>query len=100
MYALLFPGAGQIYNGKYLKAACIVTLEALSLWRYSENSDTYANYDETIHPLGKHRYLEKRNKYVWWAAFLYLYGFLDAVVDAHLYPFDQVMEEDLESDSQ
>lgn len=98
MYALLFPGAGQMYNEKYLKAGLLVTLEALALWRYSENSDLYETYDESTHSLGKGRYLEKRNKYVWWAAFLYIYGFLDAVVDAHLHPFDQVMEEDLESE--
>jgi hypothetical protein len=100
MYALLFPGAGQLYNGRYLKAAFILSLEGISIWRYSENANSYANFDESIHTLGKHRYLEKRNKYIWWAAFLYLYGFLDAVVDAHLYPFDQVMEEDLEVNNQ
>ena len=98
MYALLFPGAGQVYNGKFLKAGLLVTLEVLALWRYSENSQLYETYDESTHSLGKGRYLEKRNKYVWWAAFIYIYGFLDAVGDAHLHPFDQVMEEDLEAE--
>jgi len=28
--------------------------------------------------------------------FIYIYGLLDAVVDAHLEPFETVMEEDLE----
>ena len=43
-----------------------------------------------IDPLNK-RYLEKRNKYAWWVIFIYFYSMIDAMVDAHLSPFDQVM---------
>lgn len=102
-WALTFPGAGQVYNGKVFKAALILSLEALTIWRWVENGNQYNTYkqdDDTNFPLGKHRYLEKRNKYAWWAGFIYLYGFLDAVVDAHLHPFDQVMSEELESTPQ
>ena len=40
-------------------------------------------------------YLEKRNKYVWWIGFIYIYGLIDAIVDAHLHPFEDVMAEEL-----
>jgi len=95
MYALLFPGGGQVYNGRYAKAVMIVGLEVLAYWRFSVNSDSYRNYDDGF-ALPRHRYLEKRNKYAWWVGFIYIYGLLDAVVDAHLQSFDAIMSEDLE----
>jgi len=95
IYALLFPGGGQIYNGRYAKAVMIVGLEALAYWRFSVNSDSYRNYNDG-YSLPAHRYLEKRNKYAWWVGFIYIYGLLDAVVDAHLQSFDAIMSEDLE----
>ena len=91
----LIPGAGQAYNGKYLKAVLIFGIEVAAVWRFDENRQSYKTYDEN-YALPKYRYLEKRNKYAWWIFFTYVYGFLDAVVDAHLAPFDEVMQEDLE----
>ena len=35
--------------------------------------------------------IEKRNKYAWWVGFIYVYGMIDALVDAHLSPFTEVM---------
>lgn len=95
LYALLFPGGGQVYNGRYGKAVMIVGLEVLASWRFSVNRNNFRNYNDG-YPLPRHRYLEKRNKYAWWVGFIYIYGLLDAVVDAHLQSFDAVMSEDLE----
>ncbi len=92
----LIPGAGQAYNGKYIKAGIILSAEIAAVWRFSENRQAYNNYDENSTG-SKSRYMEKRNKYGWWIFFTYVYGMLDAVVDAHLAPFDEVMQEDLES---
>ena len=39
----------------------------------------------------------ERNKYAWWMFFIYVYGMLDAVVDAHLNTFNAVMTEEIES---
>ena len=41
----------------------------------------------------KHRYLEKRNKYAWWLAIIYIYGMIDSIVDANLSEFNQLMDE-------
>lgn len=82
----ILPGGGQIYNGKYLKAGIIITLESLAIWQSIENGKNYNidNLNDT--------YLKDRNKYAWWAFFAHIYGLLDAVVDSHLEPFNEIME--------
>ena len=37
----IMPGGGQIYNGKYLKAGIIITLESLAIWQSIENGHNY-----------------------------------------------------------
>ena len=100
-YAALIPGGGQAYNGRLIKALAVVAFEGLALGSWLENADLYDSYDpddDTRFPLGKHRYLEKRNKYAWWAGFIYVYGMIDALVDAHLSPFTEVMGSSMESE--
>ena len=58
----------------------------------------YKHFENKDYPLRKRRYLEKRNKYAWWIGFIYVYGMIDAVVDAHLYQFENLMESQLESE--
>jgi len=97
-WALVFPGAGQLYNGKIAKAIFILGMESLALSAWQRNAWKVNHYDENNtqdFPLSAHRYLEKRNKYAWWSGFIYIYGLLDAVVDAHLQSFDAVMNEEL-----
>lgn len=85
----IIPGGGQIYNGKYLKAGIIITLESLAIWQSIENGKNYniENSNDT--------YLINRNKFAWWVFFIHIYGMFDAVVDSHLEPFDQIMEGDV-----
>jgi hypothetical protein len=96
-YFSLIPGMGQVYNGKLLKSAIVIGLEIAAYNAWNENKDFYNNFKDT-YPLPKHRYLEKRNKYAWWIGFIYVYGMIDAVVDAHLYQFENLMESQLESE--
>ncbi len=98
LWALVFPGAGQLYNGKIAKAIFILGMESLALSAWRRNAWNVRHYDENNDkdfPLSAHRYLEKRNKYAWWSGFIYIYGLLDAVVDAHLQSFEAVMNEEL-----
>ncbi|MBC8323439.1 MAG: hypothetical protein H8E70_07725 [Candidatus Marinimicrobia bacterium] len=97
LYGAMFPGAGQVYNGRWFKAVMILSLEGASIYQWSLNGDIYKNYESGNYGLRKHRYLEKRNKFAWWTVFIYVYGMLDAVVDAHLNPFKSVMAENIES---
>ena len=96
--ALAFPGGGQLYNGKIIKAGLILAGEVIAIVNWYNNSQLYSSYDadnDAEYPLPKHRYLEKRNKSVWWIGFIYIYGLIDAIVDAHLHPFEDVMAEEL-----
>jgi len=97
-YYSLIPGLGQIYNGKWIKSAMIVGLEIAAYDAWTENRDIYNDFENKDYPLRKRRYLEKRNKYAWWIGFIYVYGMIDAVVDAHLYQFENLMESQLESE--
>ena len=92
----VIPGGGQIYNGKLFKALSLVVLEGMAYNSWLENSAIYKDYDTDDYPLRKHRYLEKRNKYAWWVGFIYVYGMIDAVVDAHLSLFNDVMASPIE----
>ena len=71
-------------------------LESFAIYYWLENAKFYRDYDSINKPLSKNRYLEKRNKYAWWVIFIYFYSMIDAMVDAHLSPFDQVMNTAIE----
>ena len=92
----LVPGGGQFYNQKYIKGSLVMGLETLALYSWLENSKIYKNYDSEEYSLRQNRYLEKRNKYAWWVIFLYFYSMIDAMVDAHLSPFDDIMSTSIE----
>jgi len=96
-YWSLVPGLGQAYNGKWVKSISIVGLELAAYNAWNKNKNYYKNYKDTYH-LSKHRYLQKRNKYAWWIGFIYVYGMIDAVVDAHLNNFDHLMASPLKSE--
>lgn len=93
--ALMFPGGGQFYNGETIKGALLVGITIGSAYFYADNANKYDNYSGTDSVI-KQDYLEQRNKYGWWIGFVYIYGLLDAIVEAHLHPFKEVMNEDLE----
>ena len=95
-YLSAIPGAGQLYNGKLLKGSLVLALEAAAMYSWFENAEIYRDYDSVDKPLPKNRYLEKRNKYAWWVIFIYFYSMIDAMVDAHLSPFDQIMNTRIE----
>ncbi|MEE9166236.1 MAG: DUF5683 domain-containing protein [Candidatus Neomarinimicrobiota bacterium] len=86
LYSLI-PGGGQVYNGKYLKAILILSAELYVAYQFRENRVAYRDWTEDS-DLPKHRYREKRNKYAWWAGFIYVYNLVDALVDSHLSSFD------------
>ena len=92
-YYSLFPAGGQVYNKKFKKALVIISIEILAYRAWQNNIHIYNNYENNQYPLRKHRYLEKRNKYAWWLAIIYIYGMIDSIVDANLSEFNQLMDE-------
>ena len=96
-YLSAVPGGGQLYNGKILKGSLVFALESFAIYSWLENAKIYRDYDSINKPLSKNRYLEKRNKYAWWVIFIYFYSMIDAMVDAHLSPFEQIMNTRIEN---
>ena len=96
-YWSLVPGLGQAYNEKWVKSISIVGLEYAACAAWNKNKNYYNNYKDTYH-FSEHKYLQKRNKYAWWIGFIYVYGMIDAVVDAHLHNFDHLMASPLKSE--
>ena len=91
-YYSIIPGMGQVYNGKIVKSAFFICLEATAYFSWSENRNKYINFDQNNFPLSKNTYLKKRNKYAWWIGIIYAYSIIDAIVDAHLHPFSLLMK--------
>ena len=89
----LIPAGGQVYNKKFKKELVIISIEILAYRAWQKNIHIYNNYENNQYPLRKHRYLEKRNKYAWWLAIIYIYGMIDSIVDANLSEFNQLMDE-------
>ena len=67
----LIPGAGQLYNQKYLKGMLIFSSEAALIRNISLYS---AN-------------ITMRNSLMWWAIGIYVFNIVDAYVDAELSTF-------------
>ena len=97
-YAFLFPGGGQLYNRKYLKGVILFGAEIYAGMKFNEYRIDYRNYNDGME-FQKKEYLVKRNKSAWWIGFIYIYGLIDAIVDAHLQSFNEIMSEDLKQSS-
>ena len=69
----LIPGLGQIYNDHYIKSAAFLLAGS---YAYSKRIEFSSSGE-----------LGRRNTYSWWLFGLYVWGILDAYVDAHLSTF-------------
>jgi len=98
--SLLYPGWGQLYNGKYLKALVVFATESTLLSMiYTESrqaSRAYADHLATPNPIVAERlyaeyerHFNRRDSLIWWTAGLVLFSLADAYVDSHLITFDE-----------
>ncbi|MBC8345973.1 MAG: hypothetical protein ISR82_00705 [Candidatus Marinimicrobia bacterium] len=97
--AMMFPGGGQFYNGQPIKGSLLIGAVLAAGFLYTDYAIKYKNYDGND-AAEKATYLKLRNKYGWWVGFVYIYGLLDAIVEAHLHPFNEIMSEDLTQSKQ
>jgi len=100
--ALLLPGAGQLYNGRYGKFGMLwmaLGSSTASIFFRQEMVDYFQNrlknakQEENNQELSQLEqditfYRKSRNQYFWGITLLYLYSIGDAVVDAVLNDFD------------
>jgi hypothetical protein len=102
--ALVFPGLGQVYNERPLKAAIAFGVE---MFYYSQIYFEYRNAERerlerdrfepgspewNEHDIWMNEYDERMIDWVWWSAFAILIVTLDAYVDAHLHDMNFQIE--------
>jgi hypothetical protein len=98
--SLVFPGWGQFYNNKKLKALLIfgteVGLLANSIYlnqKYIEWDQKFKEsepgYEQNIIIANREFYISNRNSSTWWLVGVTLFSLADAFVDAHLSNFDE-----------
>ena len=96
--AFTFPGGGQFYNNQPIKGSLLTSAGIASVYLYYDHSNKYNN-SASLSSIDKKNYLYKRNRYGWWIIIVYIYGLVDAIVEAHLHPFNSVMNENLEKNN-
>jgi len=84
--SLLIPGWGQLDNNKKLKAAAFFLVEGAMFYQINYHNKRY-------HKTHDRDYLARRKDYTWLISLTHLYCVLDAVTDAYLYRFDDIMGE-------
>lgn len=105
--SVAFPGWGQFYNEKYLKAIVVFGFEtsyiilALDEWIKTNKSKkdfkNAKNFVDSLYQFDLYQYhRDTRNLYLWVVSGIIFISMFDAYVDAHLYNFDKVKMKDLE----
>ncbi len=99
--SMILPGGGQIYNGRYVKAAIYTAFEGLFLYgalkqnERMENAKDDLRYYRSIDDLAKideyeyyvNTYTEERNNFIWMCIGTVLLSAGDAYVDSHFKSF-------------
>lgn len=91
----MFPGGGQFYNEQKIKGSILLSGAVISSLVHLDFANKYKNHDSENFSQ-KEQYLKQRNRYGWWVLIIYFYGLVDALVESHLNPFEEVMSEDIE----
>ena len=91
--SLLFPGWGQLYNGRYLKSIIIGGTEAAFIYGIYVQEKRRQDAKDIGYEDAEKFYLKDRKKFTWWLAGTIIYSTLDAYIDAQLMNFD--ISEDL-----
>jgi hypothetical protein len=112
--ALVFPGLGQIYNERPVKAALAMGLETWYLtnillnyrreqremkirdsydkWVETETGESYINSNWRFHNAWYNEYKARKIDWLWWSSGVVVILIFDAYVDAHLHGMDFKVE--------
>ena len=103
--SVVFPGWGQFYNRKYLKAVVafgaettFITLAAIEWSRMNKHKKNFQNpdYPDRYWEFEQFEFYEdRRNLFLWITAGIIFLSMFDAYVDAHLFNFDKEKVRDL-----
>lgn len=98
VFSLLFPGGGQLYTGRYWKAAVIAGAE-LGLGYLSYQEHLRAKQAQAEADTAKYRYYrDRRTTFLWWTAATVVFSMADAYVSAQMFGFEQELRLDLGPD--
>ncbi len=84
--AIIFPGWGQLYNKKYVKAILVFGAE---IGLVANSIYLNQKYTESSTELEREFYINNRNLSNWWLVGVILFSMADAFVDAQLSDFDE-----------
>jgi hypothetical protein len=98
--SLVYPGWGQLYNKKYVKALTVFVSESALLGMiYTESRAASKAYDAHLAApddvsaarffTDYERHFTRQESLTWWAAGLVLFSLADAYVDANLLTFEE-----------
>jgi len=102
--SVVFPGWGQLYNKKYLKAGLLFGLETTFLTLIAIDWNWMNEHKRLLDSLPEDHqdrpweyeqykfYKDRRNLYLWSILATIFVSMFDAYVDAHLYDFKKEME--------
>lgn len=82
--SVLFPGWGQLANGKRWKAAGMFILQTGLAFAVFYQHENYLFYDSQGNDLKARFYKDDRNRLVWWSVGAVIFSAADAFVDCHL----------------
>lgn len=92
----VLPGWGQFHNRKPLKGLALGTVElGLLAWLIAEHAmaeearDDFRRTGDPFYEDSYERHSARRLDLIWYTSAAWLYGMLDAYVDAHLYGFSR-----------
>lgn len=99
----VFPGGGQLYTQKYLRAAAFAgTIGFFGYRFYREDRAMVREVDLAsasadsaefeAHRQSYYRHSDDRRSAMWWGIGIWLFSLADAYVDAHLFKFDERAE--------
>ncbi|MCU0607074.1 MAG: DUF5683 domain-containing protein [Candidatus Edwardsbacteria bacterium] len=94
----VFPGGGQLYTQKYLRAAAFagtIGYCGYHFWREDremrrlESAAPATRNDSLANAVQYDYHYEGRRGFQWWGIGIWLFSLADAYVDAHLFKFDE-----------
>ncbi len=106
----VIPGYGQVYNKAYWKIPILYGLLGYFGYKALDYQDSYEKFrdkyaddpqgqDAPYYKSERNSYQEKRNEHLLFLTLAYLAGIIDAYVDAHLYDFDVISQEEISTAS-
>lgn len=103
LYSAAFPGGGQIYNGKYLKAGLVAGIQGYLIYAAVRNDSRRQDFrelaetasspgDQALYEARSRDYRDRLNNDIWWIGITAGLSMIDAYVDAHLHDFESEKE--------